>query len=70
MIGRWLALLAVLAWACPAWAEGIEGRWYGEDYEQLMHEPLDQARRRLGIAEPVRYRQLQVTLAEMGTTGL
>ncbi len=27
----------------------------GEDYEALLHEPLDAARARLGIAEPARY---------------
>jgi ubiquinone biosynthesis protein COQ4 len=42
----------------------------GEDYEQLMHEPIDQVRRRLGIAEPVRYRAVQAWLAERGQSGL
>ncbi|MCY1351600.1 hypothetical protein D9M69_378720 [compost metagenome] len=27
----------------------------GEDYERLLHEPLEAARARLGIAEPGRY---------------
>jgi ubiquinone biosynthesis protein COQ4 len=50
---------------------GKRAAWLsGEDYEQLMHEPLDAARRRLRIAEPVRYRQAQARLAEQGLTGL
>lgn len=39
---------------------GKRARWLlGEDYEALMHEPLDAARERLGIAEPVAYRRAQ-----------
>ncbi len=53
------------------WRNGKRAAWLpGEDYEQLMHEPLDQARRRLGIPEPVRYRAAQARLAEQGLTGL
>ncbi|MFD1610798.1 Coq4 family protein [Sphingomonas tabacisoli] len=50
---------------------GKRAAWLsGEDYEQLLHEPLDQARRRLDIPEPVRYLQAQKRLAEQGLTGL
>ncbi len=36
----------------------------GEDYETLMHEPLDAARARLGIREPAAYRHAQQVLGE------
>ncbi|MBA2919250.1 ubiquinone biosynthesis protein [Sphingomonas sp. MAH-20] len=42
----------------------------GEDYEQLLHEPLADARKRLNIPEPVRYHQARKRLAEQGLTGL
>ncbi len=35
---------------------GRKAKWLlGEDYETLMHEPLEAARARLGIAEPIAY---------------
>jgi ubiquinone biosynthesis protein COQ4 len=50
---------------------GKRAAWLsGEDYEQLMHEPLDQARRRLNIPTPVRYLYAQKRLAEQGLTGV
>jgi ubiquinone biosynthesis protein COQ4 len=50
---------------------GKRAAWLaGEDYEQLMYEPLDQARRRLNIPDPVRYRAAQARLKEQGLTGL
>jgi len=50
---------------------GKRAAWLsGQDYERLLHEPLDQARRRLNIATPVRYLQAQKRLAEQGLTGL
>jgi ubiquinone biosynthesis protein COQ4 len=50
---------------------GKRAAWLsGEDYEQLLHEQLDQARRRLNIPEPVRYLRAQKRLAEQGLTGL
>jgi ubiquinone biosynthesis protein COQ4 len=50
---------------------GKRAAWLsGEDYERLMHEPLDHARARLRIPEPARYRQAQQRLAEQGLTGL
>ena len=50
---------------------GKRAAWLsGEDYEQLLHEPLDQARLRLNIPEPVRYLRARKRLAEQGLTGL
>jgi ubiquinone biosynthesis protein COQ4 len=50
---------------------GKRARWLsGEDYEALMHEPLDQARRRLNIPTPTNYLAAQRRLAEQGLTGL
>lgn len=50
---------------------GKRAKWLsGEDYEALLAEPLDAARRRLNIAEPVRYKQAQRELAEAGVVGL
>jgi ubiquinone biosynthesis protein COQ4 len=46
---------------------GRRAAWlHGEDYEALMAEPLEAARRRLGLAEPVRYRQVGARLAARG----
>lgn len=55
-----------------------EGRRHGkcaawlhlEDYEALMAEPLEGARKRLRIAEPKRYREAQRRLASAGLTGI
>jgi ubiquinone biosynthesis protein COQ4 len=50
---------------------GKRAKWLaGEDYEALMHEPLDAARRRLNVPVPVRYLEAQKRLAEQGLTGL
>lgn len=50
---------------------GKRAAWLsGEDYEALMYEPLDAARRRLGIAEPRIYRQAQAELQTAGLIGL
>lgn len=50
---------------------GKRAKWLaGEDYEALMHEPLDAARRRLNIPTPARYIAAQQRLAEQGLTGL
>lgn len=39
---------------------GRKARWISaEDYEKLLHEPLDQARRRLNLGEPVAYLKAQ-----------
>ena len=42
---------------------GTRAAWLlGEDYEALMHEPIDDARARLKIAEPMLYKQAQAML--------
>jgi ubiquinone biosynthesis protein COQ4 len=53
------------------WRHGKRAAWlHYEDYEALMGEPLAAARARLGIAEPVRYREAQRRLAAAGLTGI
>jgi ubiquinone biosynthesis protein COQ4 len=50
---------------------GKRAAWLpGEDYERLLHEPLEKARLRLNIPTPVRYVAAQKRLAEQGLTGL
>lgn len=50
---------------------GKRAAWlHGEDYEALLNEPLDAARRRLKIAEPAQYRTAQASLAAAGLTGI
>ncbi|MBO9714387.1 Coq4 family protein [Sphingomonas sp.] len=50
---------------------GKRAEWlHGEDYEALMAEPIDQARQRLGIAEPARYRIAQAELEAAGLKGI
>jgi ubiquinone biosynthesis protein COQ4 len=50
---------------------GNRAAWlHAEDYEVLMGEPLEAARARLRIAEPVRYRQARKRLAEAGLKGI
>ncbi|MEG3181079.1 Coq4 family protein [Sphingomonas sp. LT1P40] len=50
---------------------GKRAAWLsGEDYEALLAEPLDAARKRLNIAEPVIYQQAQRELREMGLAGI
>ncbi|HYZ47782.1 MAG TPA: Coq4 family protein [Sphingomonas sp.] len=65
--GRWTFARAVI----EGYRHGKRAAWLSaEDYEQLMHEPIHQARQRLGLRQPVKYRQAQAELAEMGKTGL
>ncbi len=53
------------------WRHGKQAAWlHLEDYEALMAESLAAARKRLRIAEPVRYREAQRRLAEEGLTGI
>lgn len=50
---------------------GRRARWlHAEDYAALMAEPLDTARRRLKIAEPVAYHAAQARLREQGLQGI
>ena len=65
--GRWTFARAVI----EGYRNGKRARWLsGEDYELLMHEPIDRVRKRLGIPDPVLYRRAQAELAETGKTGL
>ena len=44
---------------------GRRAAWLmGEDYEALLHEPIDAARQRLRIADPLVYRRAQAELGE------
>ncbi|WP_066483318.1 MULTISPECIES: Coq4 family protein [unclassified Sphingomonas] len=60
--------------AAAVWEGYRHGRraaWlHAQDYEALLAEPLAAARRRLDIAEPVKYRAAQARLAEQGTPGI
>ncbi|MEH3040526.1 MAG: Coq4 family protein [Sphingomonas paucimobilis] len=50
---------------------GRRARWlHAEDYEALLAEPLEVARRRLNIAEPVAYHAAQARLHEQGLAGV
>lgn len=50
---------------------GKRAGWlHGEDYEALLAEPIDVARRRLNIAEPRAYRVAQASLAAAGLSGI
>ena len=52
------SLFAKAVW--EGYRHGRKAEWLGGlDYEQLMHEPIDAARRRLNIPEPVLYRKAQ-----------
>ena len=65
--GRWTFARAVI----EGYRNGRKAKWLsGEDYERLMDEPIDAARKRLNIADPVKYRAAQAELAAMGKTGL
>jgi ubiquinone biosynthesis protein COQ4 len=51
--------------------QGKRAAWlHEEDYEALMGEPLEAARARLKIAEPLRYREARKRLVEAGLTGI
>jgi ubiquinone biosynthesis protein COQ4 len=65
--GRWSFARAVI----EGYRNGKRATWLsGQDYEQLMHQPIDQVRRRLSIPDPALYRRTQTELAAMGKTGL
>lgn len=58
---------AVLKAVVEGYRHGRKAKWLsGEDYVALLAEPLEQARRRLNIAEPVLYRKAQALLADRG----
>ena len=57
--GNWLFTQAVI----EGYRHGRKAKWLaGEDYEKLMAEPIDAARRRLGIATPSAYLHAQQVL--------
>lgn len=70
---RSLGATGGIAFARAVWEAYRLGRraaWlHGEDYEAMMDEPIDSARRRLGLAEPKRYWQARDQLAAEGLTG-
>ena len=50
---------------------GKAARWLsGEDYEALLAEPLEHARRRLNILPPVKYNEAQARLAQQDLQGI
>ncbi len=56
-------LFARAVW--EGYRHGKAAAWLlGEEYETLLHEPLDAARARLGIREPVAYKHAQAVLGE------
>ena len=62
--GNRLFLNAVI----EGYRHGRKAKWLiGEDYEKLMHEPIDAARARLGIREPVKYKRAQAALGPLAS---
>ncbi|MHA6721692.1 Coq4 family protein [Sphingomonas sp. RS2018] len=62
---------AVLRAVFEGYRHGKRARWLsGEDYERLLAEPLESARRRLNIAEPVLYHRAQALLARKGVQAI
>lgn len=57
------ALFAKAVW--EGYRHGRAAKWIsGEDYLELLHEPIDAARAHLGLREPVAYRHAQRELGE------
>jgi ubiquinone biosynthesis protein COQ4 len=62
---------AVLKAVVEGYRHGKRAKWLsGEDYVALLAEPLDAARRRLNIADPVLYRKAQATLSAKGVSAI
>jgi ubiquinone biosynthesis protein COQ4 len=69
--------VAAKAWQTPLGRSAIAAIWEGfqrgrraawlpgEDYEHLLLEPIETARRRLGIDEPAAYRAVQTRMAQL-----
>lgn len=56
-------LFAQAVW--EGYQRGRAAQWIsGEDYLELLHEPLEAARQRLGLTDPVRYRRAQAALGD------
>lgn len=63
--------LDFVAAVIEGYRHGKRAEWlHGEDYEALLGEPLDHARRRLKIADPAKYRIAQAQLAAAGIQGI
>ncbi len=59
-------LFAKAVW--EGYRRGKKAKWLaGEDYEKLLHEPIDAARARLGLVEPVAYLKAQRKLGAMAS---
>ncbi len=59
-------LFARAVW--EGYARGRKAKWLiAEDYEALLHEPIDTARARLGLSEPVAYLKAQRELGAMAS---
>jgi ubiquinone biosynthesis protein COQ4 len=59
-------LFAKAVW--EGYKRGKKALWIsGEDYEKLLHEPLDAARQRLGLGEPVAYLKAQRELGPLAS---
>ena len=62
---------AVMKAVLEGYRHGKAAAWLpGQDYEALLAEPLDAARRRLGIADPVHYREAAAMLAARGLSAI
>jgi ubiquinone biosynthesis protein COQ4 len=60
------SLFARAVW--EGYKRGKKAKWIsGEDYEKLLHEPLDSARQRLNLGEPVAYLKAQRELGELAS---
>ena len=59
-------LFAKAVW--EGYKRGRKAKWIsGEDYEQLLHEPLDAVRQRLNLGEPVAYLKAQHELGALAS---
>ncbi len=62
---------AVVRAALEGYRHGKQAKWlHAEDYETLLAEPLEAARKRLNIQPPVKYHAAQAELARMGVQAI
>jgi ubiquinone biosynthesis protein COQ4 len=63
--------LKVVRAIMEGYRRGKRAQWlHAEDYETLLAEPLESARRRLGLSDPVQYKIAQARLAKQGLKGI
>jgi ubiquinone biosynthesis protein COQ4 len=63
--------LAFVRAVIEGYRAGKRAAWlHGEDYEALLAEPIESARRRLRISEPVKYKFAQARLEAAGLKGI